>query len=102
MQVGSAGKGLAFPHAGLRTFHQKSTCITQFTSGPQVVQIWPEFWGDEKVDVLRVVGYPRGVEKIEAPEGHLKPLHATLFRVCPFSILRFAFRVSNFGLRVSG
>jgi len=26
------------PHGGVRPFHQKSTCITQLTSGPCVVQ----------------------------------------------------------------
>ena len=28
------------PHGGVRTFHQKSTCLTQLTFGPYVVQIW--------------------------------------------------------------
>ena len=28
------------PHGGVRPFHQKSTCLTQSTSGPHVVQIW--------------------------------------------------------------
>ena len=28
------------PHGGVRPFHQKSTCITQLTSGPSMVQIW--------------------------------------------------------------
>jgi len=28
------------PHGGARPFHQKSTCLTQLTSGPYVVQIW--------------------------------------------------------------
>jgi len=35
------------PHGGLRTFHQKSTCTTQLTSGPDVVQVWsrnPQIW----------------------------------------------------------
>ena len=26
---------------GVRPFHQKSTCLTQLTLGPHVVQIWP-------------------------------------------------------------
>ena len=30
----------ACPHGGLRTFHQKSTCLTQLTLGPNLVQIW--------------------------------------------------------------
>jgi len=28
------------PHGGVRPFHQKSTCVTQLTLGPYVVQIW--------------------------------------------------------------
>ena len=28
------------PHDGLRPFHQKSICITQWTLGPYVVHIW--------------------------------------------------------------
>jgi len=28
------------PHVGVRPFHQKSTCLTQLTLGPYVVQIW--------------------------------------------------------------
>ena len=28
------------PHGGARPFHQKSTCLTQFTLGPYVLQIW--------------------------------------------------------------
>ena len=30
----------SWPHSGLRPFHQKSTCLTSFTSGAYVVQIW--------------------------------------------------------------
>ena len=30
----------ACPHGGLRPSHPKSTCLTQFTSGPYVVQSW--------------------------------------------------------------
>ena len=30
----------AYPHGGVRPFHQKSTCLTQITLGPYVVQIW--------------------------------------------------------------
>ena len=28
------------PHSGLRTFHQKSTCLSQLTLRPHVVHIW--------------------------------------------------------------
>ena len=28
------------PNGGVRPFHQKSTCITQFTLGPNVAQMW--------------------------------------------------------------
>ena len=31
---------LNLPHGGIRPFHQKSTCLTELTSGPYVVQIW--------------------------------------------------------------
>ena len=31
---------MATPHGGARPFHQKTTCLTQSTSGPYVVQIW--------------------------------------------------------------
>ena len=31
------------PHVGVRPFHQKSTCIKQFTLGPYVVQIWTRY-----------------------------------------------------------
>jgi hypothetical protein len=30
-------RGGADPHSGLRTFHQKSTCLTQLTLGPNLV-----------------------------------------------------------------
>ena len=36
-----AGLDGVLPHGGLRPFHQKSTCITQLTLGPNAVQIWP-------------------------------------------------------------
>ena len=31
------------PHGGVRSFHQKSTCRTQSTFGPCVVQIWSRY-----------------------------------------------------------
>ena len=31
---------LTYPHGGVRPCQQKSTCITQLTFGPNVVQIW--------------------------------------------------------------
>ena len=34
-----AGRHYA-PHGGLRTFHQKSTCLTRSTLGPDLVKIW--------------------------------------------------------------
>ena len=34
---------LAITHSGARTFHQKSTCLTQLTLGSHVVQIWSRF-----------------------------------------------------------
>ena len=35
--------GESLPHGGVRPFHQKSTCLTQLTLGPYVVQIWPRY-----------------------------------------------------------
>ena len=29
-----------FPHGGVQPFHQKSTCLTQLTLGPYLVQSW--------------------------------------------------------------
>ena len=47
------------PYGGLRPFHQTSTCITQVTSGPYLVQIWSrttsEFGLNETLVVNRVV-----------------------------------------------
>ena len=47
------------PHGGVRPFHQKSTCLTQLTLGPCVVQIWshitPESGPNETL-VLHCVG----------------------------------------------
>ena len=47
----------AVPHGGERLFHQKSTCFTQFTSGPCVMQTWshntPDFGPNETC-----VGFP--------------------------------------------
>ena len=52
------------PHGGLRPFHQKSTCITQSTFGPCVVQIWSrtslELRGDETLVVHRAAGFGFG------------------------------------------
>jgi len=31
------------PHGGLRPFHQKSTHLTELTSGPYLVQIWSRY-----------------------------------------------------------
>ena len=31
------------PHGGVRPFHQKSTCLTRLTLGPNVVQIWSRY-----------------------------------------------------------
>ena len=43
-----------------RHFHQKSNCLTQFTLGPYLVQIWsrhtPNFWGHETL-VFQGVDY---------------------------------------------
>jgi len=43
--------GSDLPHGGVRTFHQNSTCLTQLSLGPCVVQIWwrntPEFGVNE-------------------------------------------------------
>ena len=39
------------PHGGVRPFHQKSTCLTQLSLGPCMVQIWPRcchFPGERK------------------------------------------------------
>ena len=36
----NVGGALAGPHGGEGPVHQQSTCITQFTLGPCVVQIW--------------------------------------------------------------
>jgi len=46
------------PHGGVRPFHQKSTCLTQFTLGPYVEQIWSsyvQFRTNETCDLQRVV-----------------------------------------------
>jgi hypothetical protein len=47
------------PHGGVRAFHQKTTCLTQLTLGPCVVQIWsrntPESGINETL-VLRQAG----------------------------------------------
>ena len=32
-----------FPHGGVRPLHQKSTCLTQSTLGPDVLQIWSRY-----------------------------------------------------------
>ena len=64
---------LHLPHGGVRPFHQKSTCITQLTLGPCVVQNWS-----------------RNTPKSSPNETH------EAHRV------GFGFRVSGFGLRVSG
>ena len=46
-------------HGGVRPFHQKSTCLTQSTLGPDVAQIWsrstPETWVNETLVIHRVV-----------------------------------------------
>ena len=45
------GAGPAVPHGGVRPFHQKSTCLTNLTFEPCVVQIWsrtPRFSGGTK------------------------------------------------------
>ena len=36
-----AGTKRELPHGGVRPFHQKLTCLTELTLGPDVVQIWP-------------------------------------------------------------
>ena len=38
--VNKTGTLGAYPHGGLRPFHQKSTCLTQLTPGPCVVHFW--------------------------------------------------------------
>jgi len=61
------------PHGGVRPSHQTSTCITQLTSGPHVVQIWscstPEFGVNETRVVHRVVCFvdPRLLHRVGAP-----------------------------------
>ena len=50
---------MACPHGGLRSFHQTSTCLTQLTLGPYVVQMrsrdTPRGGDDETLVVHRVV-----------------------------------------------
>ena len=46
------------PHGGVCSFHQKSTCLTQLTLRPCVMQIWsrntPESGGNEPLEVHRM------------------------------------------------
>ena len=39
MKLSGSG-GIESPHGGLRPVHQKSTCLSQSTSGPYVVRCW--------------------------------------------------------------
>ena len=56
------------PHGGVRPVHQKSTCLTQLTLGPRVVQIWsrntPESGPNETFVLHRVDGR-------HSPQSHL-------------------------------
>jgi len=68
-----AGFTMAAPHVGLRPFHQKSTCITQLTAGPYLVQIWsrstPQNRG-ERNPRSPPCGYPHGQE-VAKVQGYL-------------------------------
>ena len=52
-----------YAHGGVRPFHEKSTCTTQLTSRPYVVQIWsrntPNFGPNETRVAYRASGRPR-------------------------------------------
>ena len=60
------------PHGGVRTIHQKSTCLTQSSLGPDVVQIWSRYapcFGHNETRVVHQVGNgenlsPRGTERL--------------------------------------
>jgi len=53
-------KEIVKPLGGVRPFHQKSTCLTQSTLGPNVVQIWShntlKLRGNETLELHRVFG----------------------------------------------
>jgi len=62
---------LRYPHGGVRPFHQKSTCLTQLTLGPYVVQIWsrntPESGANETLVLHRVGGWAGEANKVVPP-----------------------------------
>jgi hypothetical protein len=63
-------------HGGVRTFHQKSTFLAQFASGPQVVQIWSRSTLKLKVsETLEIhrAGYEDRMEgnTVETLAGHM-------------------------------
>jgi len=61
------------PHGGVRPFHQKSTCLTQLTLVPKVVQIWSrntlELGGSETFVLHRVGG---GLIQTTSPQSGSK------------------------------
>jgi len=72
------------PHGGLRPNHQKSSCLTQLTFCPYVVQIWsrstPESWRNETLQKSFHARFLEGVAKSQSP------LKAQVFKSQPSSI----------------
>ena len=52
-----AAKWRARPHGGVRPFHQKLTCLTQSTLGPDVVKMWSRNTPESGVNETLVQGY---------------------------------------------
>jgi len=74
------GSDLGVPHGGLRPFHQKSSCLTQLTLGPCVVQIWSRYVQNlTQQQNLESHDARRGIEPPQlAPLITLKPRVITL------------------------
>ena len=91
----SARQRLTLPHGELRPFHQKSTCLTQLTLGPYVMQIWPRNTPESGVNEFCEL-HPVGCGiKLQIQPGSYNSAGA--LRFAPASISRWEISISRLG-----
>ena len=90
------------PHGQVQPVHQKSTCFTQLTSGPSVVQVWSRNVRKSEGTKPASSTVWRTVHRQAHPRGHLAVENNDGWGGRPLTFSSFGCRGSGFGLRVSG